>query len=87
MSAKMASTEASDLSLTAVRGVYVADAHRKHSLLLRCLKNWRAFHRRRRVQWKQQLLATHHAHYARLWTVFNIWRQRTNKARERKQVS
>lgn len=80
-------SEASDVSLTAaMRAVDAADAHYQRALLLTCVKKWRASYRKRRTQWKQQLLATHHAHYARLWTAFNVWRQRTIEARKRKQV-
>lgn len=82
-------SEASDVSLTAAAAVHTvdtADAHYKRVLLLMCLKKWHAFHCKRRTQWEQQLLATHHAHYARLWTVFNVWRQRTIEAHKRKQV-
>lgn len=81
-----ASSEASDLPLPAVRAVYVADTHCQRVLLLKCVKKWRVFHHKRRAQWKQQLLATHHAHYARLWPAFTLWQQRASKARKRKQV-
>lgn len=64
----------------------LADAHYTRVLLRKSIQRWRAVNRLARVAWKPELLAKHHAQYARLWTAFSVWRQRTHNAQQRKQV-